>query len=261
VCGLRKPWRGSQYSLYILTSSSHFGPLVKSSVAKYPAVMIYRILSFRIDINRATGVQTTTSKTSLPPSVIPPPAPSIPNWLTNFLPTPSSETSIPGTQITFSWISVGPFSDRVVPYTVAEACDAYFLAREAPKPRVAPMMRTLVMATFFRDEMDIRAAGWRPSVKRYIDCFFYCRTSGRAEVGCLGGWSLEIREDSSYDVDLPHLSGLERPWSLGFRPLNDPVFWRIVITFYGMFMSTSHSASYSIRAGLGFYPLKSNSSD
>lgn len=26
--------------LYILTSSSHFGPLVKSSVPKYPAVMI-----------------------------------------------------------------------------------------------------------------------------------------------------------------------------------------------------------------------------
>lgn len=39
-CEIRHDEDAVKYLLYIFTCSSHFGPLTKSSVAKYPAVII-----------------------------------------------------------------------------------------------------------------------------------------------------------------------------------------------------------------------------
>lgn len=45
----------------------------------------------------------------------------------------------------FSFPPLGPAAERVVPKTVVEGWEAYAFAREAPRPRVAPMIRTLVI--------------------------------------------------------------------------------------------------------------------
>ena len=50
-----------------------------------------------------------------------------------------------GTQmmLSCSFPACGPLADLVVPKTVVSGWEAYALARAAPRPRVAPIMRTL----------------------------------------------------------------------------------------------------------------------
>lgn len=66
------------------------------------------------------------------------------SWPDRSSPTLDFCRSIPDSHLTFCGKSLGT-DDRVVAKTVADALDAYCLAREAPRPLVAPTMRTLDM--------------------------------------------------------------------------------------------------------------------
>lgn len=85
----------------------------------------------------------TTTSNLFTPSVSPPPTTA--SWFTSRVPTSSRETSISLSQTIFSWRFpvVGANADLVVPKTVFTLSAAYRFAKQAPRPRVAPIISML----------------------------------------------------------------------------------------------------------------------